>query len=126
MLQYLQLRWSGILSLVADRDMQVRETDITFEGSVKSYSHLHLKKTRYGAATAHRGKSARYAYTGLRNPVEIQWLFQVEQVVFDGEPLVVNLAVVRHFQRDENVHSFPWELWCVSFSCLLTQSDNKP
>lgn len=108
------------MSLVTDRDMQVRETDITFEGSVKSYSHIHLKKTRYGAATANRGLSARYAYTGRRNPVEIQRLFQVEQVGPAGGIFVANLAVIRHFQRDDHLHSYPWELWYVICDCFLT------
>lgn len=105
--------------------MQVHETDITFEGSVKSYSHIHLKKIRYGAANTHRGRSARYAYTGHRNPVEIQWLFQVEQIIPDGEPLVANLAVVRHFQRDDNHHTFPWELWCANITCSIPFFDSS-
>jgi hypothetical protein len=76
-LAYLQQFWRDDISLVADLDVGHRDGDITFDGSVRSYSHVKLKSLRYGAATAHRGKSARYAYIDLRVPVEIQYIFQV-------------------------------------------------
>lgn len=105
--------------------MEQEDDDITFEGTVTSYSHVNIKSLRYGATTAHRGKSARYAYIDHRIPVEIQYIFQVEQACGEQPPLVANIAIVRHFQRGDDLPMFPWDLWCAyylhtSISFILT------
>ena len=101
---YLEGLWQGRIALVADLDMDQAFGDTTFEGSVKSYSHVKLQSLRYGAATAHRGRSARYAYIHHRRPVEIQ------QAHGDEPPLIANIALVQPFQRGNGIPVFPWEL----------------
>jgi hypothetical protein len=112
-LNYLEGLWQGRIALVADLDMDQAFGDTTFEGSVKSYSHIKLRSLQYGAATAHRGRSARYAYINHHNPVEIQHIFQIQQVHGDEPPLIANIALVRPFQRGNDITIFPWELWYV-------------
>lgn len=96
---------------MTDRATRNWEADIVFEGSLKSYSHIHIKAQRYGAATARWGESAGYAYTGARNPVKIQSIFHVEQVRDTDDPLIADIALVRQFQWDDDLPTFPWELW---------------
>lgn len=84
-----------------------------FMGNARSYSHLWLCGLRYGSATAHRGKSARYAYINGRHPVEIQYLLRVyhDRRVADAAPLIADIAIVRRFISDDNIPEFPWALW---------------
>ena len=93
--------------------MDEHEGSESFEGSVRSYSHVWIKSQRYGAATAHRGKSARYAYIDIRKPVEIQYIFRAELSRVHGPSLLANFVLIREFQRGEDLPRFPWELWCV-------------
>lgn len=105
--------WSDQIDLIADLDMNHRPHTTVFEGSVKSYPHMHFKALRYGAGRTHRGKSARYAYIRARIPVEIQYIFRIEQAMAIGPPLIANLALVRPFLRGNDLPQFPWDLWCV-------------
>ena len=41
-LGYLQQLWEDDISLIADLSMDQNDGDITFEGSVRSYSHIKL------------------------------------------------------------------------------------
>src|ERR1700736_2541486 len=60
--KYLRNLWQDDAILIEDVNVDEREGDEMFTGLVRSYSHLRIKSQRYGAATAHRGKSARFAY----------------------------------------------------------------
>jgi len=111
--KYLQNLWRDDTNLIEDVNVDEREGDETFTGSVRSYSHLRIKSQRYGAATAHRGKSARYAYIDVRKPVEIQYIFRAELPREHAPSLVANFALVREFQRGEDLPRFPWDLWYV-------------
>ncbi|KAG1725168.1 uncharacterized protein EDB91DRAFT_1254905 [Suillus paluster] len=92
-----------------------------FMGRAKCYSHVWLKKLRYGAATAHRGKSARYAYIHEREPAEIQYLLQVlhDRLDADAEPLIADLAVVWRFISDDDIPDFPWALWATDLGVAV-------
>ena len=68
-----------MIDLVADLDIDAGPDSIAFEGTIKSYLHIHLKSLRYGAGTAHRSQSARYVYMGACVSVEIQYIFHVQQ-----------------------------------------------
>src|ERR1700732_2213079 len=81
--------------------------------TVQSYSHVKLKSLQYGAVTAHRGKSARYAYIDLCVPVEIQYILQVRQARNGQPPLVANIALIRRFIRGAALPVFPRDLWYV-------------
>ena len=115
-LAYLQQLWRDDISLVADLNMDHIGNNATFDGSVRSYSHVKLKSLRYGAATAHQGKSARYAYLDHRLPVEIQYIFQVRQARDEQAPLITNIALVHQFTRGDDLPVFPWALWYVVIS----------
>jgi hypothetical protein len=110
---YLQQLWQDAATLIADVNVDEQEGDETFEGSVRSYSHVWIKSQRYGAATAHRGKSARFAYIDIRQPVEIQYIFQAEIRREHAPSLLANFALIRQFRRGEDLPRFPWDLWCV-------------
>jgi hypothetical protein len=111
--KYLRNLWQDDANLIEDVNVDKREGDETFTGSVRSYSHLRIKSQHYGAATAHRGKSVRFAYIDNRNPVEIQYIFQAELCREHVPPLLANFALVREFQRGEDLPRFPWDLWYV-------------
>ena len=111
--KYLRSLWRDDTNLIEDVNLDEHEGDETFTGSVRSYSHLRIKSQRYGAATAHRGKSAQYAYIDVRKPVEIQHIFQAELPREHVPSLVANFALVRDFQRGEDLPRFPWDLWYV-------------
>lgn len=105
--------WQDDANLIEDINIDNQDGAETFEGSVRSYSHIWIKSQRYGAATAHRGKSARYAYINARQPVEIQHIFRAELPREHGPSLIANFALIREFRRGDDLPRFPWELWCV-------------
>jgi hypothetical protein len=90
---------------------------VRFTGDVSSFSHIWLKKQRYGAASTTRGQSAKYAYIDTRIPVEIQYIFRAtqEHPTLGESELLAEFAVVRRFQRDDELPNFPWALWYVAF-----------
>lgn len=104
------------MTLIEDINVNEHEGDETFGGSIRSYSHIWIKGQRYGAATAHRGKSARYAYVDNRKPVEIQYIFQAEHRREQAPSLLANFALVREFQRGDDLPRFPWDLWYILLS----------
>jgi len=86
---------------------------VAFTGEVKSYAYLHFYKTRYGAATRHRGFKARFAYIDGRLPVQIEYLFLISQKRRrEGrDPLTTTIAIVRRFQKNGYIPDFPWDAW---------------
>jgi hypothetical protein len=94
-------------------DVSVRGGGVAFTGEVKSYAYLFVHKTRYGAATRHRGQSAQFAYINGRSPVKIEYLFYVSQKRRDEGrgPLTTTVAIVRRFQANEHIPNFPWDPW---------------
>lgn len=102
--------WHDVVDL--QRSTNVLPNGENFMGNAKVFSHLWLNGLHYGAATLHRGKSARFAYINGREPVEIQHLLTVEHRRRDGtDPLVTHIAIVRHFCQDDDLPEFPWEMW---------------
>jgi hypothetical protein len=79
-------------------------------GHVDSYSVVWIAKCRYGAASTHRGKSARFAYIDGRVPVEIQNIFHVVQERNAASPLTADIVLVRRFACGNNMPDFPWVL----------------
>jgi hypothetical protein len=115
-LAHLRATWdTETFKLCADVNIDIPRNGVRFMGDVHSFSHIWLKKQRYGAATATRGQSAKYAYIDARFPVEIQYIFQAEQAhPTSGEAvLVAEFAIVQRFQRDGSLPDFPWALWCA-------------
>jgi hypothetical protein len=109
-LKYLQNLWEDISPLYSDLSQDTPVHGAIFTGIVKSFSHFWMTKQHYGAATAHRGRSSRYAYMDGRVPVEIQHVFQASQEFHLGEPQVANFAVVQRFLRGNDIPEFPWQL----------------
>jgi len=109
--QHLKQLWKDDTALVEDINIHEHEGAETFTGSVRSYSHMRIKSLRYGAATAHRGKSARYAYINTREPVEIQYIFQAELRREHAPSLLADFALIRKFRRGDDLPRFPWDLW---------------
>ena len=91
--------------------MDSRPGDASFMGTVKKFSHMWLKKRRYGAATAQRGQTAQYAYIDHRVPVCIQHIFQAVQHQSNGADLIAEFAVIQRFQGGDELPNFPWEMW---------------
>lgn len=114
-LLHLQSIWDVIQPIVSSVSTNTQNNAVNFMGDVVSYSHIFIKGVRYGAAAHHKGKSSKYAYIHGREAVEIQRIFQVSQVRSDptNEPLTAVCVIVRRFQRDNNIPSFPWDLRCA-------------
>ncbi|KAG1740973.1 hypothetical protein EDB19DRAFT_1635130, partial [Suillus lakei] len=73
--KYLHNKWRPLVHLKTSTS--IIGNGENFMGNASSYSHLWLRRLRYGAVTTHRGKSAWYAYINRYQPVEIQWLLHV-------------------------------------------------
>ncbi|KAJ7720384.1 hypothetical protein B0H14DRAFT_2292385, partial [Mycena olivaceomarginata] len=73
------------------------ENEIIFSGDVESFSHVWVRKQRYGAGKEHRGQSAKYAYIDGRIPVEIERIFRVQQKVSEHMIMVAVFAIIRRF-----------------------------
>ncbi|KAG2130249.1 hypothetical protein DEU56DRAFT_757923 [Suillus clintonianus] len=110
--KYLRNKWRPLVHLKTSTS--IIGNGENFMGNASSYSHLWLRRLRYGAVTAHRGKSAQYAYINGHQPVEIQWLLHVSHDRTNGdEPLVANIAIVRCFVPDDRAPDFPWAIWAT-------------
>jgi len=114
---FLQANWTSSWTLVADTQIPGKN-DIPFFGKVKSFSHIWVAKRRYGASTANRGQSAKYAFIDGRIPVQIEYIFRWSQVEED-ELFDFKMAVVRRFRTNDTIANidFPWALWYACIAC---------
>lgn len=109
--EHLRVLWSSKVELVPDVELTEHAGQMSFTGEVESFSHVWIKKLRYGAASHHRGRSAQYAYIDNRVPVHIQHIFRLTQTLENGEKLSTGCAIVRRFQPNADITDFPWDLW---------------
>jgi hypothetical protein len=102
------------LKLCADVTVDIPRNGVRF---MHLFSHIWLKKQRYGAATTTRGHSAKYAYIDACVPVEIQYIFRaaLEHPTPGESRCRAEFAVIQRFQRDGSLPDFPWALWCAHF-----------
>jgi hypothetical protein len=108
--KYLKHLWSSTITLIPDVELTKDDSEMSFTGDVQSFSHVWVRKRRYGAATQHRGKSAQYAYMDARVPMQIQHILRVKETLPDGKKLTASFAIVHRFQLS-NMFNFPWDLW---------------
>jgi hypothetical protein len=111
--QHLKQLWKDNTALIEDINIHEHEGAKTFIGSVRSYLHMRIKSLRYGAATAHRGKFVQYAYINTREPVKIQYIFQAELWQEHMPSLLADFALIRKFQRGDDLPRFLWDLWYI-------------
>ena len=92
-------------------DLAIRGDGVKFIGDVDLFSFLLVLKIRYGAASRHRGLSARFAYIDGRIPVQIKYLFRLSQMRSrpDRPLLTTTIAIVRRFQHPHQMPQFPWD-----------------
>ena len=110
--QFLQSLWADSLKLMSDISTVHDGDSVSFMGTVTSFSHIFVKGIHYGSAKHHQGKSSKYAYINGREAVEIQYLFVVTQELPNHEQGSADMVctIVRHFQQDEDIPAFPWDL----------------
>lgn len=119
-LKYLRELWLPELHLASDIAV---DADVAFLGDVRSFSHIWIRRQRYGTANSHRGRLAQHAYIDGRNPVVIQYILRATQQRENAPPLVANFAVVQRFQSGPDIPVFPWEMWYVTSLFHLTNPD---
>ncbi|KAJ6470978.1 hypothetical protein C8R45DRAFT_908494 [Mycena sanguinolenta] len=109
-LHYLQHCWAPKYTVIPDVSIPQADNDISFSGDVESFSHVWVRKERYGAGQEHRGQSARYAYMDGRIPVDIERIFRVQHKVSESLKLVAMFAIVRRLCPCDARIDFPWDL----------------
>ncbi|KAJ6492339.1 hypothetical protein C8R45DRAFT_825736 [Mycena sanguinolenta] len=114
-LGYLKRQWAPTYTVIPDVSILCAENEISFSGDVESFSHVWVRRHRYGAAQEHRGQSAKYAYIDSRIPVEIERIFRVKHKV-SQHTIVATFAIVRRFCSCEAAMDFPWDLRYISAS----------
>ncbi|KAJ7434622.1 hypothetical protein FB451DRAFT_1063278 [Mycena latifolia] len=120
---YLKSLWSSTITLVPDVELTQHPNELSFPGDVQSFSHVWVKRRRYGAATQHRGKSAQYAYIDSRVPVHIDYIFRVRSELQDGSKLSTGCAIIRRF-LDSTIMNFPWDLWATDIGVRAWQANS--
>ncbi|KAK7039964.1 hypothetical protein R3P38DRAFT_3350014 [Favolaschia claudopus] len=120
---FLKLQWRSDITLVADIDLTKGNNELSFSGRVRSFSHVWIKKQRFGAATQHRGKSAQYAYIDNRVPVNIMYILQAEETLWDESKVSSQFAIVRRFQENTVIQDFPWDLWATDIGVRAWQAN---
>ena len=104
--QHLKQLWKDDTALVEDINIHEHEGAEMFTRSVQSYSHMQIKSLRYGAPTAHQGKSAQYAYINTHEPVEIQYIFQAELQREHAPLLLADFAFICKFRCGDDLPRF--------------------
>ncbi|KAJ7479156.1 hypothetical protein FB451DRAFT_1172268 [Mycena latifolia] len=108
---YLKQLWSPEITVLPDVSSASRVDEISFSGDVESFSHVWVRRRRYGAAQEHRGQSAQYAYIDARVPVRIQHIFRVQHKLVERRKLVAAFAIIQRFRPSTTITDFPWDLW---------------
>ncbi|KAF7360895.1 hypothetical protein MSAN_01119200 [Mycena sanguinolenta] len=109
-LNHLQRIWAPECTVIPDVSIPQADNEISFSGDVESFSHVWVRKQRYGAGAEHRGQSARYAYIDGRIPVDIERIFRAQHKVSSDVKLVTAFAIVRRLHPCESMIDFPWDL----------------
>ncbi|KAJ7654607.1 hypothetical protein DFH06DRAFT_1092852 [Mycena polygramma] len=104
--EYLKCLWAPQCVVIPDVSSPANDTEISLSGDVESFSHLWVKRRRYGAAEEHRGQSAKYAYIDGRIPVLIDRLFRVKNDL-KGKQLNASFALVRRFKPCTTIFNWP-------------------
>lgn len=106
--EHLRKEWQDTTALIPDTAPHTQRGTVFIAVAVPSFSHVIVAGVRYGAATAHRGLSSRYAYINGRQPVDIQKILQISCTHPDGRILVAGIAIVRPFLPSEKADEMPW------------------
>ncbi|KAJ7158985.1 hypothetical protein C8R43DRAFT_882381 [Mycena crocata] len=122
-LSYLQKLWGPQFVVLPDVSTPENDNEISFPGDVESFSHLWVKKRRYGAGEEHRGQSAKYAYIDGRVPVRIDHLFRVRHKISEDRKMVTSFAILRRFQPCRERFGFPWDLWATDLGVHAWQAN---
>lgn len=118
--EHLRKQWQDITALIPDTAPHTQDGTAFVAVAVPSFSHVIVAGVRYGASTAHRGLSCRYAYIDGRQPVDIQKILQVSCTRQDGRILVAGIAIVRPFIPSNMAEDMPWAARYVAFdACSL-------
>ncbi|KAI9065736.1 hypothetical protein FKP32DRAFT_1610486 [Trametes sanguinea] len=106
--EHLRKEWEGAVDLIRDTARHTDSGTAFVAVSVPTFSHVVVAGIRYGASTAQRGLSSRYAYVDGRQPAEIQRILQVSCTSPEGRILVANLAIIRPFLPSDKAAAMPW------------------
>ncbi|KAJ7603249.1 hypothetical protein DFH06DRAFT_1114701 [Mycena polygramma] len=120
---YLKSLWATQCVVIPDVSNPTDEREISFSGEVQSFSHLWVKKRRYGAGDEHRGQSAKYAYIDGRVPVHIDHLFRVTQELEQDTQLSASFAIVRRFRPCTTIFNWPWALWATDIGVAVWKAN---
>lgn len=106
--EYLRKLWQSEVNLVS-KTSYWRTGEPFVATKVRSFSHVIINGTRFGACTSHRGKGTSFAFIDGRVAVRIQYLLFVKHDRRDPTkaPLSTTFAVVERF-KDHNVPEMPW------------------
>jgi hypothetical protein len=110
-LTHLQHLWTPQFKVLPDVSAAKNANEISFSGDVESFSHIWVKKRRFGAGEEHRGQSGKYGYIDGRVPVRIDHLFRVQHKISANKKIVASFAILRRFQPCTAIVDFPWDLW---------------
>ncbi|KAJ6530158.1 hypothetical protein B0H19DRAFT_1273823 [Mycena capillaripes] len=121
--EYLEQLWAPQFVLVPDVSIPSNQKEISFSGDVQSFSHLWVKKRRYGAGEEHRGQTAKYAYIDGRIPVRIDHLFRVQHKLGEEKHLSASFAILRRFQACTQIVDFPWDLWAIDIGIRVWKAN---
>lgn len=109
--------WGPDVAVVSDVQVPANENEITVSANVESFSHIWVRKLRFGASEEHRGQSAKYGYIDARVPVQIDHLFRVQHEFSADRKISAAFAILRRFQPCTAITDWPWDLWYVYPSC---------
>ncbi|KAI0351281.1 hypothetical protein OH77DRAFT_1567406 [Trametes cingulata] len=105
---YLRRDWQDEVALIPDTSARDVPGSAFVGQRVSSFSHVVVHGQRYGASTAHRGKSHQYAYVSGRQAVRINYILQVSHRAASGKELVANIAIVQPFIASDRAEMMPW------------------
>ncbi|KAF7347283.1 hypothetical protein MVEN_01483500 [Mycena venus] len=122
-LKYLQQHWGPEFVVIPDVSTPQEENEISFSGDVDSFSHVWVKKQRYGAGEEHRGQSAKYAYIDCRVPVHIDRIFRAHHKFDEQKKIVVPFAILRRFEPCTTITDFPWDVWATDIGVSVWKAE---
>ncbi|KAJ7016747.1 hypothetical protein C8F04DRAFT_1340615 [Mycena alexandri] len=112
-LAHLRSIWGPEFVVIPDVQVPQNDNEISLSANVESFSHVWVRKLRFGAAEDHRGQSAKYAYIDGRVPVQIDYLFRVQHEISEDRKISAAFSIVRRFQPCTVITDWPWDLWAT-------------
>ncbi|KAJ7044316.1 hypothetical protein C8F04DRAFT_881243, partial [Mycena alexandri] len=112
-LAHLRSVWGPEFIVLPDVQVPQNNNEISLSANVESFSHVWVRKSRFGAGEEHRGQSAKYAYIDGRIPVQIGHLFRVQHEISEDRKISAAFAFVKRFQPCTVITDWPWDLWAT-------------